>query len=155
MGTIVMLAGSRTLLLLALSLAIFSSPAKIYKWVDENGNTHYSDKPPKDKRIKASQQNLKNMNVIKIPRPIKTQTLSNNQCQQAVDNFTKNYSSHKKAIEKELAQGSINDMQFADKLTQLETLKDQITIKNCHKADPQLNTLLHCIAKNPNTQVCS
>ena len=37
---------------------------KIYKWVDKDGNTHYSDKPPKDKRIKAKPQNLDNMNII-------------------------------------------------------------------------------------------
>lgn len=158
-GTIAMIkrwfAGSPILVFFTLSLFALQAPAKIYKWVDEDGNTHYSDKPPKDKRIKASQQNLDNMNVIQMPRPVKTQTLSSNQCQKAVDNFTQNYSNHKKAIEKELAQGVIDDMQFADRLTQLETLKKQVTLKNCHKADPELNTLLHCMAKNPNTQVCS
>jgi hypothetical protein len=149
------LAGSRALLFLVLSLAALTCPAKIYKWVDQDGNTHYSDKPPKDKGIKASQQNLNNMNVIEMPRPVKTQLLSTNECQQAVDNFNKNYNNHRKLIEKELAQGKINDMQFADKLTALEGLKEKITLKNCHKADPKLNTLLHCMAKNPNTQVCS
>ena len=149
------LAGSRALLLLALSLAALNCPAKIYKRVDKDGNTHYSDKPPKDKRIKAKQQKLNNMNVIKMPRPVKTQPLSSNQCQLAVDNFNNNYSNHKRLIEKELDQGNINNMQFADKLTELEALKEQITIENCHKADPKLNTLLHCMAKNPNTQVCS
>ena len=147
--------GCRTFVFLVIGLAAFSCPAKIYKWVDRDGNTHYSDKPPKDKRIKATQQNLSNMNVINMPRPVKTKTLSTNECQQAVDNFTKNYNNHRKLIEKELAQGKIDDMQFADKLTALEDLKQKVTLKNCHKADPQLNTLLHCMAKNPNTQVCS
>jgi len=150
-----MLTGSRTLLFFFICLAALSCPAKIYKWVDKYGNTHYSDKPPKDKSIKTTQQNLKNMNVIKIPRPVKTKPLSANECQQAVDNFSKNYSIHKKLIERELAQGKINDMQFAQKLTQLEDLKQQITLDNCRKPDPELNTLLHCMAKNPNTQVCS
>ncbi|AKE51400.1 hypothetical protein TQ33_0414 [Kangiella geojedonensis] len=158
-GTIAMitrcLAGSRTLLLLALSLVALQSPAKIYKWVDKDGNTHYSDKPPKDKRIKAKPQNLDNMNIIQMPRPVKTKALSNSQCQLAIDNFNKSFANHKNAIEKELAQGSIDDMQFAAKLTELESLKKQVTLKNCHKADPKLNTLLHCMAKNPNTQVCS
>ena len=158
-GTIAMitrcLAGRRTLLLLVLSLVALQSPAKIYKWVDKDGNTHYSDKPPKEKRIKAKPQNLDNMNIIQMPRPVKTKTLSNDQCQLAIDNFSKSYANHKKAIEKELAQGSIDDMQFAEKLTELESLKKQVTLKNCHKADPKLNTLLHCMAKNPNTQVCS
>ncbi|GAA4358132.1 hypothetical protein GCM10023151_07860 [Kangiella marina] len=138
-----------------LCLAVFEAPAKIYKWVDKEGNTHYSDKPPKDKHIKASQQDLNNMNVIKMPRPVKTQVLSNNDCQRAVDNFNSNYSNHKRSIEKELSQGNINDMQFAEKLTALEELKTIVTLENCHKADPKLNTLLHCMAKNPNTQVCS
>ena len=158
-GTIAMitrcLVGSRTLLFLALSLAALHCPAKIYKWVDKDGNTHYSDKPPKDKRIKAKPQNLNNMNIIQMPRPVKTKPLSSNQCKMAIDHFSSSYSGHKKAIEKELAQGSIDDMQFADKLTELENLKKQVTLKNCHKADPKLNTLLHCMAKNPNTQVCS
>lgn len=148
-------AGSPILLFFVLLMTAAQAPAKIYKWVDKDGNTHYSDKPPKDQRIKASQQKLDNMNVIKMPRPVKTQLLSKSQCQKAVDNFTKNYPNHKRAIEKELAQGAIDDMQFAERLTELETLKKQVTIKNCHKADPELNTLLHCMAKNPNTQVCS
>ena len=33
---------------LAIMLSL-SAPAKIYKWVDENGKTHYSDKPFDDK----------------------------------------------------------------------------------------------------------
>ena len=148
------LAGSRALLFIIMSLIAFSCPAKIYKWVDKDGNTHFSDKPPKDKRLKASQQNLDNMNIVDMPRPVKTQALSSTMCQQAVDNFSKNFSAHKKQLERELAQKKINDMQFADKLSALETLKKRITVKNCHKADPKLNTLLHCMAKNPNTQVC-
>ena len=137
-----------------MSLIAFSCPAKIYKWVDKDGNTHFSDKPPKDKRLKESQQNLDNMNIVDMPRPIKTQPLSSTMCQQAFDKFSKNFPAHKKQLERELAQKTINDMQFADKLSALETLKKRITVKNCHNADPKLNTLLHCMAKNPNTQVC-
>lgn len=148
------LAGNRALLFIIMSVVAFSCPAKIYKWVDKDGNTHFSDKPPTDKGLKTTQQNLDNMNIVDMPRPIKTQALSATRCRQAVDNFTNSYSAHKKKIERELAQGSINDMQFADKLSALERLKKSITVKNCHKADPKLNTLLHCMAKNPNTQVC-
>lgn len=148
------LAGSRVLLFIIMSTIAFSCPAKIYKWVDKDGNTHFSDKPPKDKGLKATQQKLDNMNVVDMPRPIKTQSLSSSMCQQAVDNFSNNFSAHKKQIEHELAQQKINDMQFAEKLSALETLKKRITVKNCYKADPKLNTLLHCMAKNPNTQVC-
>ncbi|GAA0204769.1 hypothetical protein GCM10009123_10280 [Kangiella japonica] len=137
-----------------MSAIAFSCPAKIYKWVDKEGNTHFSDKPPKDKGLKATQQKLDNMNIVDMPRPLKTQALSSSMCRQAVDNFSKNFATHKKKIEQELAQSKINDMQFAEKLTELETLKKRITVKNCHKADPKLNTLLHCMAKNPNTQVC-
>ena len=39
--------GFRRLCLLVLLLAIcqYAQSAKVYKWVDENGNTHYGDKP--------------------------------------------------------------------------------------------------------------
>ncbi|PWK46425.1 DUF4124 domain-containing protein [Pleionea mediterranea] len=42
----------RTLaLLLALPLVLpHATAGKIYKWVDENGKVHYSDKPPKDQK---------------------------------------------------------------------------------------------------------
>lgn len=144
-------------LLIFTSLVAFSavSQCEIYKWVDKDGKTHFSDKPPKDKQVKASKQNLDNMNIIQMPRPIKVKPLSQQECQQAVDNFSKNYRNHRKLIERELARGDIDDMQFSDKLSQIEALKQQITLESCHKADPKLNTLLHCMAKNPNTQVCS
>lgn len=156
MGTIIMLNGLNKLLIF-IALITFSALGQcaIYKWVDKDGKTHFSDKPPKDKQIKATKQSLDNMNVIHMPRPLKVKRLSQQECQQAVDNFSKNYQNHRKIIEKELARGDINDMQFSEKLGQVEALKQQITLENCHKADPKLNTLLHCMAKNPNTQICS
>ena len=36
----------RWLLLVLLLVISLSSSAEIYKWVDENGNTHFGDKPP-------------------------------------------------------------------------------------------------------------
>lgn len=146
---------SRITIILLLGCFTTTASAKIYKWVDHQGNTHFSDKPPQDKTIKTQQQDLDNMNIIKMPRPIETEPLSTEQCQNAINNFDNNYQAHRKLIEKQLNSGQINDMQFADKLTELEALKHKITVENCHKADPNLNTLLHCMAKNPNTQVCS
>ncbi len=40
---------SAILVLLALTLTSFDSQAQLYKWVDENGKIHYSDKEPDDK----------------------------------------------------------------------------------------------------------
>ncbi|AOE49156.1 DUF4124 domain-containing protein [Kangiella sediminilitoris] len=150
-----MFKGSRLFLLLLAASIVSSADAKIYKWVDEQGNTHFSDKPPKNKNIKATEQSLDNMNVTNMPRPVKTNPLTDSECQKAVDNFNNSYQNHRKKIEQQLENKSINDVQFADKLTELEQLKKQITLENCGKADPKLNTLLHCMAKNPNTQVCS
>ncbi|WP_223668655.1 DUF4124 domain-containing protein [Kangiella shandongensis] len=149
-----MFKGRRILLLIITSLMVSAAHAKIYKWVDEHGNTHFSDKPPKNKTIKTTEQSLDNMNVTDMPRPVKTKPLSAVECQKAVDNFTNSYQNHRKKIEQRLKRKEINDIQFADKLTELEEMKKKITLKNCHKADPKLNTLLHCMAKNPNTQVC-
>jgi glutaredoxin len=43
------------IVLLSLSSVFIAThaSAKIYKWVDEKGNTHYSDSKPENKRIKA------------------------------------------------------------------------------------------------------
>lgn len=38
-----------TLLLIALALMSWNSQAQLYKWVDENGDVHFSDKAPDDK----------------------------------------------------------------------------------------------------------
>jgi hypothetical protein len=36
------------LVLVVFSLLSFASPAQLFKWVDENGKIHYSDKNPGD-----------------------------------------------------------------------------------------------------------
>jgi len=50
-----------TLLMLALT---FSGQAKLYKWVDEDGKVHYSDKMPPD-QIKNAHQELSEHGVVK------------------------------------------------------------------------------------------
>jgi len=43
------------LLLTAMMLLSMGHSAEIYRWVDENGKVHYSDKPPKGAKKKAQQ----------------------------------------------------------------------------------------------------
>ncbi len=59
-----MRAGLALLLLLATSLA----HATVYKWVDENGKVHFSDKPVKNAEVVELNENTQNS--IKLPDPI-------------------------------------------------------------------------------------
>ena len=54
------------LMIMGLFSLVFAVPvsAKLYKWVDEDGKTHYSDKVPPD-QIKNAHQELSDQGVIK------------------------------------------------------------------------------------------
>lgn len=52
------------LCVLVLMLAGFSAEAKLYKWTDENGKVHYSDKMPPD-QIKNAHEQLNKHGVVK------------------------------------------------------------------------------------------
>ncbi len=52
----------RILLLATLLVVSASASAGLYKWVDENGNVHYSQKPPRDKQYKK----------LRAPAPVTT-----------------------------------------------------------------------------------
>jgi len=60
--------------LLILSTLLFSSSAypEIYKWVDENGRTHFSDKPNQNAKLKTTAKDLKK---TKTNRQAATQSL--------------------------------------------------------------------------------
>jgi hypothetical protein len=53
---------SRLLLLALLTLAL-PATAQVYKWVDKDGNVHYSDKAPRDPKIK----DVKDMQIESAP----------------------------------------------------------------------------------------
>jgi len=47
-----------TLSTLALALSVTSTQAKIYKWTDANGSTHYSATPPKQQKKKTEVKDI-------------------------------------------------------------------------------------------------
>ncbi len=58
----------------------FTTKAEVYKWVDENGKVHFSDKPPSSKKKQTNKVDIKNNNrssnaksipLLPKPKPIK------------------------------------------------------------------------------------
>ena len=63
------LSGWVSVLVLGLSVAAPASAGKLYKWVDEKGNVHYSDKvPPEAAKLARSEMNQDGVTVKQVDR---------------------------------------------------------------------------------------
>lgn len=105
-------------------LILYASHAhgKIYKWVDENGRMHFSDKPPKG--VKYELQNLDNMNVTSMPRPRNLQKeqdelAANKKCAKSGISQT-SFKQQRKRLEQQYKNRQLSDEQFATELAKLE-----------------------------------
>lgn len=73
----------RLFLLTCLVMVCTMAQATVYKWVDENGNVHYSDEPTKNAEVVELKENTHNK--IIIPRAISSSSASDNQGEDAIE----------------------------------------------------------------------
>ncbi|NVJ68607.1 MAG: DUF4124 domain-containing protein [Gammaproteobacteria bacterium] len=94
--------------LVALSTVLIYSQStqagKIYKWKDENGKIHFSDKPPKNKQLKAEAKSVEEVNTIVGKPQVITNPLDENgkltpqACRKAIANINKGLPGFKRAV---------------------------------------------------------
>jgi len=51
---------------LILLLYSFSASAEIYKWVDEHGNAHFTDRPPAGKKTEEVQLKINTYSAVQV-----------------------------------------------------------------------------------------
>jgi Domain of unknown function (DUF4124) len=138
-----------TTIIMACFLGLFSSQLvhanKMYKWVDEKGNTYFSDQvPPKHSQFRRE-------SLSKYGRPVEITEKAKTRSEEALDRLLM---ALKEAQEKIIAQqmyhdkalrityNKLEDLQntYNAKLQELET-EQKLTISNLKRLDNQLETL--------------
>ncbi len=144
------------LVIAACFIGLFSSQAayanKMYKWIDDKGNTYFSDQvPPKHSQFRRESLSKRGQ-VIEVTEKAKTKS------EEALDRLLK---ALKEAQEKVIAQQmyhdkalritytKLEDLQntFNSKLQEMET-EQKLTISNLKRLDNQLETLNRQAATN-------
>lgn len=138
-----------TITLMACLLGLMSSPLvhanKMYKWVDEKGNTYFSDQVPPEHSQLRREKLSKQGRVVEVTDKAKTRS------EEALDRLLK---ALKEAQEKVIAQqqyhdkalrvtySKLEDLQntYNNKLQELET-EQKLAISNIKRLDNQLETL--------------
>ena len=70
---------------------IVSAQAKIYKWTDANGQTHYTAQPPAEKKLRVKAKNIEDKikaNAGKYRAPQKTKASASNDTDSTTENKT-------------------------------------------------------------------
>lgn len=138
-------------LLIILTLSFSSTAmAKIYKWTDSNGKTHYTATPPPAK-AKAKTEEFKIQKVKKSSLTRKsvesnnsshysTKNASNktgnaqSQCSKAVNKYPAVLSKLKRKINKAKSAGKISDLEYSKAMKQVQTERRKVqSISDCVK----------------------
>jgi len=123
--------GHKLLLLIVLILLSFTATAEVYKWVDENGKVHYSDKP-----INQNSKQLKIQDNISPEQQRKAQQEAKARLerqQKRIGNIMASEKEEKKRAEKAQKQAAKKDRYCAHIREQLAMLKMQTRIYEVNK----------------------
>ncbi|NVK22214.1 MAG: DUF4124 domain-containing protein [Kangiellaceae bacterium] len=135
--------------------ALLSKPAtaQVYKWTDENGKVHYSDKPPENKKQRYQRQVQDHLTVTEMPKPLNTKALGSNKCLFALENIKRSSNRYRKELERRLGNNRINDMQFAEGLAKVDELK-KFNKNSCGSTEPETIHLMNCLASSGDAISC-
>ncbi|MCW8901817.1 MAG: DUF4124 domain-containing protein [Gammaproteobacteria bacterium] len=128
----------RILLLSTLMILASSASAGLYKWIDNDGNVHYSQKPPRDqqfKRLKAPAAAPENSKPLyqetklkdKAGNIVATETAKNEQIRATnCENAKNNLSSYQRSRRIRDKDGNVKTLDDNERSKQIENAKQAI-----------------------------
>ncbi len=171
----------QTILFILLSIFLASAQAKIYKWTDDKGNTHFSSQMPRNydsKKInpkmnssietkkKNSQYSSKNRSVdnydpdsniaLKMMQDVYksygVEKVSKLNCRLATSQIKAQMKDTVKFLDQGLYDQKINRQEYLKKLESLKEAKADVTLEACNNARGKKNRFFLCMSA-PNSHI--